>query len=255
MAAAQEKSRDDQKRPPRAKGIDLPEQLEFALSGTGTASVSPRTRVGVLISGRGSNLQALLDACSAPDYPAEIGCVVSNVADVQGLQRAERAGVATHIVDHRLHATRESFDEAVDAVLCGHDVAVVCLAGFMRVLSDFFVEKWRGRLVNIHPSLLPAFKGMNVHRRVLEAGARISGCSVHFVVPELDSGPLIAQAAVPVLPDDSADLLSERVLSAEHKLYPLALRLVAEGRVVLDGEKSVFHGVKPAAGELFSPSR
>ena len=212
-----------------------------------------RIRVGVLISGRGSNLQALLDACTDPDYPAEIGCVVSNVAGVQGLERAERAGVPSHIVTREPHTSREAFDEAIDAVLCRHNVALVCLAGFMRVLSDPFVEKWRGRLINIHPSLLPAFKGLNVHRRVLESGACISGCSVHFVVSELDSGPIIAQAAVPVVPGDTIDLLSERVLSAEHKLYPLALRLVAGGQVALDGDKSVFRDVKSAAGELFSP--
>ncbi|HEX3429260.1 MAG TPA: phosphoribosylglycinamide formyltransferase [Rhizomicrobium sp.] len=215
--------------------------------------MSNRIRVGILISGRGSNLQALIDACSVAEYPAEIAVVVSNVADVAGLERAERAGIPAHAVAHGTYASRESFEEAVDALLGAAEVRLVCLAGFMRVLSDAFVEKWRGRLVNIHPSLLPAFKGLNVHRRVLQSGARISGCSVHFVVPELDSGPIIAQAAVPVLPGDTEDALAARTLASEHKLYPLALRLLAEGRVVLDGERAVYRQVQNAAGELFSP--
>jgi phosphoribosylglycinamide formyltransferase-1 len=215
--------------------------------------MSKRVRAAVLISGRGSNLQALIDACAAPEYPAEIVCVISNVAGVEGLRHAERAGIPAHVVAHDGYTSRESFDRAVDEFLCARKVESVCLAGFMRILSEAFVQKWRGRLVNIHPSLLPAFKGLNVHHRVLESGARISGCSVHFVVPELDSGPVIAQAAVPVLPGDTEETLAERTLSAEHKIYPLALRLLAEGRVLLDGERAVFRQVKPAIGELFSP--
>jgi|SRR5215469_7673953 len=210
-------------------------------------------RVGVLISGRGSNLQALIDASKSRDYPATIGCVVSNVAGVEGLRRAERAGIATHVVPHTAYGSREAFDDAVGQILSSSDTALVCLAGFMRVLSDPFVQKWHGRLVNIHPSLLPAFKGLNVHRRVIESGARISGCSVHFVVPELDSGPIIAQAAVPVWPDDTPDALASRTLAAEHRLYPLALRLLAEGRVILDREQVRFRDVEQAGGELFSP--
>jgi phosphoribosylglycinamide formyltransferase-1 len=212
-----------------------------------------RARVGVLISGRGSNLQALIDASRRADYPAAIACVVSNVAGVEGLRRAEHADIATHVVPHQAYNSRESFDEAVDEVLRSSGVAFVCLAGFMRVLSNAFVEKWRGRLVNIHPSLLPAFKGLNVHRRVLESGTRISGCSVHFVVPELDSGPIIAQAAVPVWPGDSTDALASRTLAAEHKLYPLALRLLVERKAILDGEKVVYGQVQQSGGELFSP--
>ena len=212
-----------------------------------------RVRAGVLISGRGSNLQALIDACLAPDYPAEIACVVSNVIGVEGLERAERAGIPAHVIAHGAYASRESFDDGLDRQLGASGVALVCLAGFMRVLSDTFVEKWRGRLINIHPSLLPAFKGLNVHRRVLESGVRISGCSVHFVVPELDSGPIIAQAAVPVLPGDTADSLAARTLATEHKLYPHALRLLAEGRVALEGERSGYRHVESAVGELFSP--
>lgn len=215
--------------------------------------MTDRVRVGVLISGRGSNLQSLIDATGSRDYPAAIACVVSNVSGVEGLRRAERAGIPTHVVPHTAYGSREAFDDAIDQVLGASSAALVCLAGFMRVLSDAFVLKWRGRLVNIHPSLLPGFKGLNVHRRVIEAGSRISGCSVHFVVPELDSGPIIAQAAVPVWPGDTPDALASRTLAAEHKLYPHALRLLAEGRVVLDGEQVRFRDAGCADGALYSP--
>lgn len=213
-----------------------------------------RIRVGVLISGRGSNLQALIDASASPGYPAAIVCVVSNVPGVEGLRRAERAGIATHVIPHRAYSSREAFDDELDKVLCSNDAACVCLAGFMRVLSAPFVQKWRGRLINIHPSLLPAFKGLDVHRRIIDSGARISGCTVHFVVPELDSGPIIAQAALPVSPDDTPDSLAARTLAAEHRLYPLALRLLAEARVVLEGERVLFRDIEGSAGEIFSPS-
>lgn len=215
--------------------------------------MTPLVRVGVLISGRGSNLQALIDACGPCGHPAAIACVISNIAGVEGLARAARAGLATHVVSHTAHGSREGFDDAIDRILCSAGVDFVCLAGFMRVLSDAFVQKWRGRLVNIHPSLLPAFKGLNVHRRIIESGVRISGCSVHFVVPELDSGPIIAQAAVPVWPGDTPNTLASRTLAAEHKLYPLALRLLAEGRATLEGERVIYREPHEASGELFSP--
>jgi phosphoribosylglycinamide formyltransferase-1 len=195
--------------------------------------MSAKTKVGVLISGRGSNLEAIIDACRAPDYPAEIVLVISNVAGAQGLARAHAASLPTAVIDHKLHASRESFDEAIDARLREAGVELVCLAGFMRILSDAFVRKWQGRLINIHPSLLPRFRGTHVHERVIAAGARTSGCTVHFVVPELDSGPIIAQSAVPVLEGDTPETLAARVLDEEHKLYPLALRRVVEGRVRL----------------------
>lgn len=214
--------------------------------------MTKRKRVGVLISGRGSNLQALIDASREPRFPAEIGCVISSVADVEGLARAARASIPAQVVSHRAHATREAFGAALDVALRDAKVELVCLAGFMRVLSDRFVESWRGQLVNIHPSLLPAFKGLDVHARVLAAGVRISGCTVHFVVPELDSGPIIAQAAVPVLPDDTEGTLAARTLAAEHKLYPLALRLLAEGKICLEGDQVRYSGSGAASGELFS---
>jgi phosphoribosylglycinamide formyltransferase 1 len=212
-----------------------------------------RARVGVLISGRGSNLQALIDACAKPDYPATTACVISNVPNVDGLARARRAGVPAHTIDHASYPSRELFDAAMDKLLREADVQFVCLAGFMRILSNHFVESWKGQLVNIHPSLLPAFKGLNVHRRILEAGVRISGCTVHFVVPELDSGPIIAQAAVPVLPDDTEHALAARTLAAEHKLYPLALDLLASGRVRLESGRAWFADGDGADGQLFSP--
>jgi phosphoribosylglycinamide formyltransferase-1 len=215
--------------------------------------MTTRARVGVLISGRGSNLQALIDACAKPGFPAEIVCVISNVAGVEGLARAERACIATHTIAHGGYRLREEFDMELDAVLARAGAGIVCLAGFMRVLSDVFVEKWRGRLINIHPSLLPGFKGLDVHRRVLESGARITGCSVHFVMPELDSGPIIAQAAVPVLPNDTEASLSARVLVEEHRLYPHALKLLAEGRVRLEGDRAAFANVADARGALFNP--
>jgi phosphoribosylglycinamide formyltransferase-1 len=215
--------------------------------------MTSRARVGVLISGRGSNLQALIDASAEPDFPARIVCVISNVPDVEGLRRAERARISAHVIQHGTYASRESFDMAMDLVLREAKVDFVCLAGFMRVLSGRFVENWKGRLVNIHPSLLPAFKGLSVHTRVLAAGARISGCTVHFVVSELDSGPIIAQAAVPVLLDDTEDALAARTLAAEHKLYPLAMRLLAERRVRLDDTRAVYDGGAAATGELFNP--
>jgi phosphoribosylglycinamide formyltransferase 1 len=212
-----------------------------------------RARVGVLISGRGSNLQALIDACAKPEFPAEICCVISNVANVEGLKRAERAGIPSHTLALGWFNSRESFDAAVDEILHKADVRVVCLAGFLRVLSDTFVESWKARLINIHPSLLPAFKGLNVHRRILESGVRISGCTVHFVVPELDSGPIIAQAAVPVLPEDTEETLAARTLAAEHRLYPLALELLANGQVRLENGRALFENGSGADGELFSP--
>ena len=215
--------------------------------------MTARVSVGVLISGRGSNLQALIDACAKPDFPAEIACVISNVANVEGLARAERAGIATHVIAHGEFKLREEFDMELDAILTRDAVSIVCLAGFMRVLSDVFVEKWRGRLINIHPSLLPGFKGLDVHARVLASGARISGCTVHFVVPELDSGPVIAQAAVPVLANDTEETLSARTLAAEHRLYPHALKLLAEGRVKLDGERAGFTNISDAEGTLINP--
>jgi phosphoribosylglycinamide formyltransferase-1 len=210
--------------------------------------------VGVLISGRGTNLQALIDACAAPGFPARIAVVISNKANAFGLTRAEKAGISTRVIDHKGYADRESFDSAVDAALREAGADFVCLAGFMRILSEKFVEGWRDRLINIHPSLLPAFKGLDTHQQALDAGVRITGCTVHFVRPAMDDGPIIVQAAVPVLPDDDADSLAARILESEHVIYPLALRLVAEGKVRVEGDKAICDGDTPAAGPLVNPA-
>ena len=212
-----------------------------------------RTRVGVLISGRGSNLQALLEACKDPNYPAEIVVVVSNVPDVQGLAHAEAAGVPTLTIRHKGFASREDFDAALSQALDDACVELLCNAGFMRLHSQDFVARWLNRHLNIHPSLLPAFKGLDTHSRVLQASAAISGCTVHFVRPEMDAGPIVAQAAVPVLAGDTPDSLAARVLEAEHRLYPHALRLVASGEVRIDGESVVRTPDEPAQAPLYSP--
>ncbi len=189
-----------------------------------------KKRVGILISGRGSNMRALIEAAKAKDYPAEIVLVISNAADAGGLEFARGNGIKTEIIEHKKFPSREIFDNAMDVALNAANVEIVALAGFMRLLSPRFVEKWRGRMINIHPSLLPAYKGLHTHKRAIEAGEKFAGCTVHFVTPELDDGPAILQAQVPVLPGDSEETLAARVLTQEHKIYPEALRLVAEGK-------------------------
>ena len=211
-----------------------------------------RKRVGVLISGRGSNLQALIDACEEPDYPAEIVIVISNVPGAQGLLRAEAAGILATSIDHKTFASREDFDQALCRALDEAKIDILCNAGFMRLHTEGFVEHWRDRHINIHPSLLPAFKGLDTHARVLAAGVTITGCTVHFVRKEMDEGPIVAQAAVPILAGDTADTLAARVLEAEHRLYPHALRLVASGAVRVEGER-VVGPIAPNQPPLFSP--
>jgi len=193
-----------------------------------------KKRVAVLISGRGSNMVALIEAAKAQDYPAEIALVVSNRPDASGLARARQAGIATAIVDHRAFGEdREAFERALDGELQAHRIDLVCLAGFMRLLTPWFVTRWSGRMLNIHPALLPQFKGLHTHRRALAAGVKRHGATVHFVVPEMDAGPIVAQDSVPVVEGDTEETLAERVLEVEHRIYPQALRLVAEGRVTL----------------------
>jgi phosphoribosylglycinamide formyltransferase 1 len=193
-----------------------------------------KKRVAVLISGRGSNMAALIEAAKTPDYPAEIALVVSNRPEASGLARAEAAGIATAIIDHEpFGEDRLAFERALDAQLQAYRIDLVCLAGFMRLLTPWFVSRWSGRLLNIHPALLPQFKGLHTHRRALEAGVKRHGATVHFVVPEMDSGPIVVQDSVPVVAGDTEKTLAERVLEVEHRIYPQALRLVAEGRVTL----------------------
>jgi phosphoribosylglycinamide formyltransferase-1 len=193
--------------------------------------VKEPARVAILISGRGSNMAALIEAARAPDYPAQIALVLSNKRDAGGLALAREAGIATEIVESRDYPGREAFEAAMQERLSAHRIELVCLAGFMRILSAPFVERWRGRLINIHPSLLPNLRGLHTHERALAAGLKEHGCTVHFVEPELDAGPIIAQARVPVLPGDDADSLAARVLVEEHQLYPKALSRVAAGLV------------------------
>ena len=212
-----------------------------------------KKRVGVLISGRGSNLQALIDACKAPDYPARIELVISNVPSVQGLLRAEAALIPALTIDHRSFPSREAFDAALDAALHEAGVELLCNAGFLRLHTEGFVARWLNRHLNIHPSLLPAFRGLDAHARVIASGVKITGTTVHFVRPEMDEGPIVAQAAVPVLEDDTPDTLALRVLQAEHRLYPLALRLVASGAVKVEGERVVGAVPEDAQEPLFSP--
>jgi len=212
-----------------------------------------KLKVGVLISGRGSNLAALIEAARDPGYPAEIACVVSNVASAAGVANARQAGIATTVIPHKDFPDRESFDRAVSAELEKHGVGLVALAGFLRIQSPWFAQHWAGRIINIHPSLLPAFRGLHVQQQAIDAGVRVSGCTVHFVTPELDAGPIIAQAAVPVLAGDTADTLAARILRQEHRLYPLIVRWFADGRIGLKDGKAEVAGVPQGATLLFSP--
>jgi phosphoribosylglycinamide formyltransferase-1 len=213
-----------------------------------------RKRVGILISGRGSNMMALVEATRRPGYPAEVVTVVSNRPEAPGLAWAAAQGITTAAIDHRRYAKREDFEADLHAALTAARVELICCAGFMRLMTASFVEKWRGRMLNIHPSLLPAFKGLNTQARALATGVKIAGCTVHFVVPEMDSGPIIAQAAVPVLDGDTVETLSARILLTEHKVYPLSLELVASGGTRLEGGRVL--GGKPVnqAAALISPA-
>ena len=187
-------------------------------------------KIAILISGRGSNMAALINAAKAEDYPVEAALVLSNREDAQGLEIARAANIPTQVIKHGDFDGREAFDAAMTEVLAAAGVRLICLAGFMRLLSPEFCQRWRDSLINIHPSLLPSFKGLNVHERMLEAGVRIGGCTVHYVRPEMDEGPILVQAAVPIASDDTPDTLAARILKQEHRIYPLAVRLIAEGR-------------------------
>lgn len=199
----------------------------------------PRKRVAILISGRGSNMQSLVAAMRDPGYPAEPAVVISNRPEAAGLAWAQAQGLTAIAIDHKQFATRTAFEARLHTTLLDHGTDLVCNAGFMRMLTGGFVDRWRDRQLNIHPSLLPAFPGLDTHRRAIEEGVMITGCTVHFVRLEMDSGPIVAQAAVPVLADDTADALSARVLAAEHKVYPVALALVASGAARVENERVV----------------
>lgn len=201
-----------------------------------------RRRVAILVSGRGSNMAALIDAAAEPDYPAEIVGVISNRPGAGALAIAERAGVATAVVDHKGFSSREAFDDALDDALRALSPDIVCFAGFMRLLTPKFIENWEGRMLNIHPALLPSFKGLDTHARALAAGVRIHGCTVHLVTAEMDAGPIVAQAAVPVLEGDDEETLATRVLAAEHSLYVRALAMWAKGEARLEGGRVICDG-------------
>lgn len=203
-----------------------------------------KKRVAILISGRGSNMQALIEACAMQDFPAEVALVVANNLDAYGLSKAGKHGIEARVVNSKDYQSRKEYDAELHRVLTAAKIDIVCLAGFMRVLSDHFVRKWQGRMLNIHPSLLPSFRGLRAQAQALEAGVRIAGCSVHFVVPEVDAGPIIVQAAVPVLPGDDEEALSARILKQEHRIYPMALKWVAEGRLhIVDGRVKIDEAV------------
>jgi phosphoribosylglycinamide formyltransferase 1 len=213
-----------------------------------------RKRVAVLISGRGSNMVSLIEAAKASDYPAEIALVISNRPDAAGLELARRANVPTLVIDHRPHGKgRAAFERVLQHALDENHIGFICLAGFMRLFTAEFVLHWQGRMLNIHPALLPSFPGLDPHGQALRAGVKLSGATVHFVIPETDAGPIIAQAGVPVREDDTADTLAGRVLTAEHRLYPLALKLVAQGRVRIVEGRCIVEGGAASDGFLMAP--
>lgn len=206
-----------------------------------------RKRVAILISGRGSNMSALIAASNEPGFPAQIVGVISDRPDAAGLALAEAVGISAIVVERKDFSSKEAHDQAIDATLHGLGAQIVCLAGYMRLLTPVFVAEWQGRMINIHPSLLPLFRGLDSHRRALDAGVRIHGCSVHFVSPEMDEGPIIAQTAIPVLSGDDEQSLSARVLKAEHRLYPQALRMVCLGEARMENGRAIIDSATNAS--------
>jgi phosphoribosylglycinamide formyltransferase 1 len=214
-----------------------------------------KRRVAILISGRGSNMAALIKAAQAGDYPAEIAVVISNRADAFGLERAKASGVATVVIESKpFGKDRAGFETALQAALDRYKTELICLGGFMRLFTADFVQRWYGRMLNIHPSLLPSFRGLHVHEQAIAAGVKISGCTVHIVRPAVDDGPILVQAAVPLAADDTPETLAARVLEAEHRVYPLAVRLIAEKRVRIAGDRALIDGVPAPAAPLLSPA-
>jgi phosphoribosylglycinamide formyltransferase-1 len=213
-----------------------------------------KRRVAILISGRGSNMAALIEAAKAPDFPAEIAVVISNRAEAAGLDRAKASGIATELIESKpFGKDRAAFEKVLEQKLGQHRAELICLGGFMRLFTAEFVQRWYGRMLNIHPSLLPSFPGLDPHGQALKAGVKISGATVHFVIPETDAGPIVMQGAVPVRDDDTADALSDRILAVEHRIYPEALRLLASGRLKLEGDLCKIDGRAGAGEPLISP--
>jgi phosphoribosylglycinamide formyltransferase-1 len=214
-----------------------------------------KRRVAILISGRGSNMAALIKAASEEDFPAEIALVISNRADAGGLEKARARGVPTAVIESKSFGKdRSAFEAALQSALDQHSIDLICLAGFMRLFTAEFVQRWYGRMLNIHPSLLPSFPGLDPHRQALKAGVKISGATVHFVIPETDAGPIVMQGAVAVRDDDTPDMLAARILEIEHRIYPDALRLVAGGLVRLDGDTCKTGGSAGSEATLISPA-
>ena len=216
--------------------------------------MSPRRRVAVLISGRGSNMMSLIEAARHESFPAEIVVVISNRPDAPGLAVARANGLAVVTLDHKTFQTREIFEHALQEVLEARRIEIVCLAGFMRLLTPWFVSRWEGRMLNIHPALLPAYKGLHTHERALADGVRLHGCTVHFVVPEMDAGPIVIQAAVDVRDDDTPDSLAARVLTQEHVIYPKALEWLAAGRIRIADGRVRLAGANPCEAALVAPA-
>jgi phosphoribosylglycinamide formyltransferase 1 len=216
--------------------------------------MSTKKRTAILISGRGSNMRSLVEASRASDYPAEIVLVASNRPDAPGVAWAVEHGLRTVVIDHKKHGSRAAFEAELQTALDTYEVELIALAGFMRLMTPGFVEHWRNRMINIHPSLLPSFKGLHTHEQAIAAGVKIAGCTVHFVRAEMDDGPIIAQAAVPVLSGDTSETLAARILEVEHRVYPAALRLVATGRTHFEAEKVVTVQDISDIGALFSPA-
>jgi len=212
-----------------------------------------KLRLGVMISGSGTNLQSLIDACTAADYPAEIMVVISNRPDAGGLNRAEKAHIPTVVIDHKNYEDRADFENALHDCLKDHKVQLVCLAGFMRLLNADFVNRWRDRMINVHPSLLPSYKGLHTHERAIEDGVRFAGCTLHFVRPEMDNGPILMQAAVPVDDGETSETLAAKVLTYEHKLYPAAVRMIAEGKTRVSGHKVIIKDTRMDTKGIISP--
>ncbi|MBL4906822.1 MAG: phosphoribosylglycinamide formyltransferase [Sneathiella sp.] len=210
-------------------------------------------KIAILISSRGTNMQALVKACEADGFPAEVVTVLSNNPDAAGLDFAKKHNIDTKVINHRDYEDRESFDTDVSDYLSSKKVDLICLAGFMRLLTSDFVNRWRDRIINIHPSLLPAFKGLHVHERALESGTRFTGCTVHFVRPEMDDGPIISQAVVPILAGDTADSLAARILVQEHRIYPHALKMIAEHKVKVHGSVATIEDAPQTEASLTNP--
>lgn len=217
------------------------------------APMTTKTPIGILISGRGSNMVALIEAARDPTFPARVAIVISNRPEAAGLARARELGVKAVAIDHKAYPSREAFDDVVHAALLAEGVEILCCAGFMRLQSAAFVQRWLGRQINIHPSLLPAFKGLRPQQQALDAGVRLSGCTVHFVTEEMDAGPIIAQAAVPVVEGDTPEVLEARILAAEHRLYPASVALVATGRVRMAESRAIVHEAGPPPPPLLWP--